>query len=199
MGQLFTWGTGLLEYKNNKLTAVHNTTNTPMVEVSPGDLRPTGIDMDDAGNLWFAVSDVTQYINVRKQNGTYLSFDMGTGRFTRRILVDRNNYIWALHEREGGLTVFNHNNFSTPILNDNFKVLTKAYVSNGNLQSNSVFSIAEDKDGKIWVGTAAGVVVFYNPTSIFNSTSFDAQPIKIVQDGNVELLLGDEIVSSICL
>ncbi len=192
-----SWSTGLLEYKNNKLIAVHNPTNTPMQQVAPDDLRPTGMDMDDDGNLWFAVSDVSKFINVRKKStNTYLSFDMGGAKFTRKIMVDKNNYIWALHEREGGITVFKHNNFSSPIQNVNFKVLTKD-VGSGNIQSNSVYSIAEDKDGKIWVGTAAGIAVFYNPTSIFNSSSFDAQPIKIVQDGNVELLLSKEVVTAI--
>jgi hypothetical protein len=191
-----SWGTGLLEYKNNKLIAVHNTTNTPMSEVSSGDLRPTGIDMDENGNLWFAVSNVSNFINVRKKNGTFQTFNFGTAKFTRKILVDRNNYVWAIHEADGGITVFNHSNFSNPILEFNYRVLTKD-VNKGNLQSNSVYSIAEDKDGKIWVGTDAGVVVFYNPSSIFSSSSYDAQPIKIVQDGNVELLLGAETVSSI--
>ena len=58
-------------------------------------------------------------------------------------------------------------------------------------------SIAEDKDGKIWVGTGAGIRVFYTPANIFNPTNFDAQPIKIVQDGNVELLLEKETVTNI--
>ncbi len=192
-----SWKTGLLEYKNNKLVAIRNMSNTPsMRETGPGDIRPTGMDMDADGNLWFAVSDVSRYINVRKKNGTFMSFEMGAGRFTRRIMVDKNNYVWAVHEREGGLTVFKHSNFSTPVENGNYKILTKD-VGYGNLQSSSVYSIAEDKDGKIWVGTAAGIVVFYNPTSIFGGSNFDAQPIKIVQDGNVELLLGKEIVTSI--
>src|SRR6185436_19591856 len=103
------------------------------------------------------------------------------------------------HDREGGLTVFNHNNFSRPRLDTNYRVLTKE-IGKGNLQSNSVYSIAEDKDGKIWVGTAAGIKVFYNPTNIFSKGSdYDAQPIKIVQDGNVELLLGKDIVTSIVI
>lgn len=193
-----SWGTGLLEYKNNKLVGVYNTTNTPMASTSPGDLRVSGMDMDDDGNLWFANSDVSKFINVRKKNGTFQSFEMGAVKFTRRLMVDKNNYIWAIHEREGGITVFKHNNFSTPVPDVNYKVLTKD-VGSGNLQSNSVYSIAEDKDGKIWVGTSAGVVVFYNPTSIFSGSSYDAQPIKIVQDGNVELLLGKEVVTSIAV
>ncbi len=189
-----SWFNGLLEYKNNQLVGVYDASNSPMSEANPGNPRVSGLSMDTDGNLWFANSDVNNYISVRKKNGTFQTYNFGAARFTRKILVDRNNYVWALHEREGGITVLKHNNFGAPT----YKLLTKD-VNNGNLQSNSVFSIAEDKDGKIWVGTSAGVVVFYNPSSIFSSSNFDAQPIKIVQDGNVELLLGKEVVTSIAV
>lgn len=191
-----SWSTGLLEFKNNKLINVYNSTNSSIVGVLPSDIRPMGMAMDKDGNLWFAVSDVGTYLNVRKRNGTFQSFDFLAGRYTRKILLDKNGYVWAIHEREGGITVFKNNNFGPPIAGSNYKVLTKD-VGNGNIQSNSVYSIAEDKDGKIWVGTAAGVAVFYNPTAIFSSSNYDAQPIKILQDGNVELLLGKELVTAI--
>lgn len=190
-----SWFSGLMEYKNNKLVNIYNAANTPMIkEVNPFNPRCISPTMDSDGNLWFATSDVSSYINVRKKNGTFQSYDFGVGRFTRKLLVDKNNFVWALHEREGGITVLKHNNFGQPAS----KLLTKD-VNNGNIQSNSVYSIAEDKDGKIWIGTSAGVAVFYNPSSIFNSSSFDAQPIKIVQDGNVELLLSKEVVTAIAV
>jgi hypothetical protein len=190
-----SWFSGLLEYKNNKLQRIYNASNTPSIqEVNPANPRCIGMAMDGDGNLWFATSDVTSYINVRKKNGVFQHYDFGVGRFTRKLLVDKNNMVWALHEREGGITVLKHNNFGVPTS----KLLTKD-VNNGNIQSNSVYSIAEDKDGKIWIGTSAGVAVFYNPSSIFTSSSFDAQPIKIVQDGNVELLLSKEVVTAIAV
>lgn len=191
-----SWSAGLLEYKDNSIVAVYNASNTPMPELYPGAPRCSGLSMDAAGNLWFATSDSKNFLNVKKKDGTFQSFYFDAGRFTRRILVDKNNYVWALHERNGGITVFKHNNFSAPVQNVNYRILTKD-VGNGNLESNAVYSIAEDKDGKIWVGTSAGIRVFYNPTNIFNGSNFDAQPIKIVQDGNVELLLEKDIVTAI--
>lgn len=191
-----SWGTGLLEYKNNQLIAVYNASNTTMPELYPGAPRVSGLSMDKDGNLWFANSDSKQYLSVRKKDGTFQTFTFDIGRFTRRILVDKNNYVWAIHERDQGITVFKNNNFAPAQLNSTYKVLTKD-ANNGNLESNSVFSICEDKDGKIWVGTTAGIRVFYNPTNIFSGSNFDAQPIKIVQDGNVELLLEKETVTAI--
>jgi len=196
-----SWSAGLMEFKNNKFVTNYNASNSSITERNPGQPRCMGIDMDSKGNLWFAVSDVPNYINVRKkQDGSFKGFAFKSAPFTRRILVDRNNFVWAAHERDGGLTVFKSDNktdnFPTPVDGVNYRLLNKN-VGNGNLQSNSVYSIAEDLDGKIWVGTDAGVVVFYNPGSMFTSSNFDAQPIKILQDGNVELLLGKEVVTSI--
>ncbi|MBA3679750.1 MAG: hypothetical protein H0W73_00965 [Bacteroidetes bacterium] len=193
-----SWFAGLLEYKDNQLIAVHDHTTTGLVlpEVYPYAARVSGLCMDDDGNLWIGSSDSKNFISVKKTNGTFQSFYFDAGRFTRKVFVDKNNYIWALHERQGGITVFNHNNFSTPVQNVNYRVLNKD-VGTGNLESNSVYAIAEDKDGKIWIGTGAGIRVFYNPTSIFSGGNYDAQPIKIVQDGNVELLLEKDVVTCI--
>lgn len=193
-----SWFAGLMEYKDNQLVAVHDHTTTGGIlpEVYPFAARASGLCMDKEGNLWIGGSDSKNFISVKKTNGTFQTFYFDAGRFTRKIFVDKNNYIWALHERQGGITVFNHSNFSTPVQNVNYKVLTKD-VGSGNLESNSIYAIAEDKDGKIWIGTGTGIRVIYNPTSIFNGGNYDAQPIKIVQDGNVELLLEKDVVTCI--
>jgi ligand-binding sensor domain-containing protein len=191
-----SWSAGLLEYKDKKLVAVYNASNSPMPEVYSGAPRCSGMCMDNDGNLWFANSDSKNFLSVKKKDGSFQTFTFDAGRFTRKIFVDKNNYIWALHERQGGITVFKHNNFSAPVQNVNYRILSKD-VGYGNLESNSVYSIAEDKDGKIWIGTDAGIRVFYNPINIFSSSNFDAQPIKIVQDGNVELLLEKDVVTAI--
>jgi hypothetical protein len=191
-----SWSAGLLEYKNNELVAVYNPSNSVLPEVYSGSARCSGLSMDKNGNLWIASSDVKNYLTVKKTNGVFQNFNFDAPRFVRKVFIDKNNYVWVLHERQGGITVFNHSNFSSPIQNINYKILTKD-VGKGNLESNSPYSIAEDKDGKIWVGTDAGIRVFYNPSNIFTDVNFDAQPIKIVQDGNVELLLEKETVTAI--
>lgn len=193
-----SWSTGLLEYKDFNLVKIYNGSNTTMGEVTPGTPRCSGLSMDKDGNLWMANSDTKEFLSVLKRNGEFLTFNFETPKFVRRILADRNNNIWVLHEREQGITVYKGSSFATPQLNVNFKVLSKN-AGSGNLESNSVYSIAEDKDGKIWVGTEAGLRVFYNPEGIFSGSGIDGQPIKIIQDGNVELLLDAETVTSICV
>jgi hypothetical protein len=189
-----SWYYGLLHYVNNKLVRAYTTFNSPMPDIGLSEPRAAGMSMDEAGNLWFSNSDLKGNLSVERRDGSYINYELQSGPFTKKTMVDKNNFVWVLHQREGGLTVFNHNNFGNAV----YRTLNKD-VGNGNLESNSVHSIAEDKDGKIWVGTEAGIRVFYNPSSIFGNGDIDAQPIKIVQDGNVELLLEKEIVSAIAV
>jgi ligand-binding sensor domain-containing protein len=69
----------------------------------------------------------------------------------------------------------------------------------GGLPTNDVYAVAEDLEGQIWVGTNRGVAVFYVPDAIFGSGNYDAQQILIEQDGNVQILLETEAVSSIAI
>jgi hypothetical protein len=199
---------GIFEFVNGKLTATYNAADgvPELIYYDQGvekgrETRSQGLTQDNAGNIWFANSEQKKLLSVLKVNRInnkreYKSFEFENGPFTRKVFVDRNNLVWMLHQREGGITVFRHGNFSNPVPEFNYKKLTNE-VGKGNLQSNSVYAIAEDKDGKIWIGTKKGISVFYNPAAIFTSGNYDSQPIKIVQDGNVELLLGDETVTSI--
>jgi hypothetical protein len=193
-----SWYYGLMKYKDNKLVAVYTPSNTAMPTYF-GQVRCSGLSSDKAGNIWFANSNVSNFLSVIKKDGTYLNFQFASGTpFTRKTYVDKNNLVWILHERTGGLSVYKNTNFSTPKVDVNYKFLNNNSGS-GNLESNDVYSIAEDKDGKIWIGTGEGISVIYNPSALFNGGDYDAQPIKIVQDGNVELLLGKEAVTAIAV
>jgi hypothetical protein len=187
-----TWGNGLCEYKDHQIVNTYNLTNSALSPVFGVNIRVGGVSMDNDGNLWIANSDVKNYIVVKRANGSWGSYNCEVPLFTRKIFADKNNNIWALHERDGGITVLNHHGFT----NGQYKVLSKD-AGNGNLGSNAIYGIEEDKDGKIWVGTGAGIRVFYSPATIFNNSGFDAEPIKIVQDGNVELLLEKEVCTCI--
>lgn len=194
-----SWVQGLIEYKNNTVIKVYNGNNTggAMEAILPNWWRTSGKDMDDAGNLWFAVSDVPKYLSVKKTNGTFQNFSFdGAARFVRKVLCDQNGQVWILHERDQGLTVAKFNKSSSNYSVQSYKVLNKN-VGSGNLGSNSVYSIVEDLDGKIWVGTAAGIRIFSSPSTILSGGPVDGEPVKIVQDGNVELLLDAEVVTCI--
>jgi len=68
------------------------------------------------------------------------------------------------------------------------------------LSSNNVYSIAVDSTGEIWVGTDAGISVFYNPGNVFVSGSnFDSQQILVNEGGFIQPLLAADITSAIAV
>ncbi len=62
--------------------------------------------------------------------------------------------------------------------------------------------IAEDKTGYIWVGTTAGILVYYRPRDIFNTERPIASRIKIARNdgsGNADYLLANEVITAIAV
>lgn len=96
------------------------------------------------------------------------------------------------------MLVFNDNGTLSNTSDDQYKVLN-TFEGSGGLPSLDVLSMAEDLDGEIWVGTGRGVAVFYAPDAVFSGGDFDAQQILIEQDGNIQVLLETEAVSTIAV
>jgi len=196
-----SWANGVFEYKDNVQIAAYTSSNTniPMLGGVP---RSSGLSMDDDGNVWFTHSDQKGFLGVIHKDGRYQNLEFDGGRFSRKTYIDSKGNIWILHERNGGITIYKpeliNDVFATPIKDVNYQIMNSA-IGTGNLESNSVYTIAEDKDGRMWIGTNAGIKVLYNTNALFDGGNYDAQPIKIVQDGNVELLLGKETVTSIVI
>ncbi len=99
----------------------------------------------------------------------------------------------------GGIFVFDENGTFDDSSDDKYKKIS-IYNDEGEIVSNEVLSIAEDKDGYIWVGTNKGVVVYYEPDEVFETNTFVGSQIKLPRnDGtnNADIFLGNETVSVI--
>lgn len=80
----------------------------------------------------------------------------------------------------------------------NTKLLSTA-VGNGHLPVVDIRSMCEDKDGHIWIGSAKGITVFYNPENIFTNSNWDGQQILIEQDGHVQILLENDAITALAV
>lgn len=196
-----SWTQGLCEYKNGQMVKVYNSYNSVVPHI-PGYNdwhRASGLAMDKSGNLWIGSSDVQNFLSVRKTDGTFLNFDFNTSILPQvgRVLADKNDQIWVLFPRGYGIAVYKNSGFGAPS-GSNTKFLN-SQVGQGKLPDAYVYSIAEDLDGHIWIGTSKGVAVFYNPTNIFNGGNFDCQQILITQDSHVQILLETEKITTIAV
>ncbi|MBP8822759.1 MAG: hypothetical protein KBH07_03875 [Flavobacteriales bacterium] len=200
-----SWDDGILEMRDRHGIGYFGANNSTLQRFQNGatDDVPTqvaGLAFDDKGNLWATNSNCAQPISVRMKNGAWYAMNTGTVLANNTLLSDiiaaENGYKWVVRPRSSGLFVFSDNGTPSEPGDDLAKVLN-TYEGQGKLPSMDVFSVAEDLDGQIWVGTGKGVAVFYNPDLVFSESNFDAQQILIEQDGNWQILLETESVSSI--
>jgi hypothetical protein len=197
-----TFSNGIIEFYNKKPIAVYGLGNSTLQPISPGknNVWTKGLAFDKDNNLWVSNVGVKVPLSAKLNNGTWKSFDfsflLGKEPYAFQLLIDQSDQKWLIIPGNG-LVVFKGGISDAPTP-ANSKLLTVT-VGKGNLPSPGVYSMAEDLDGEIWIGTDKGVAVFYNPESMFSGQNFDAQTIKLEQDGNIQLLLETETVQAIAV
>jgi hypothetical protein len=124
------------------------------------------------------------------------SYDIfGIDKRLTGILATSTGQVWLLVKNDG-IFVFRENRNGT---------VSERFFTVKNQDSElieRVFSIAEDLDGNIWVGTNKGPVVYYNPASIFEDQTVLGYQIQIPRnDGTnfADLLLENEIINTIAI
>jgi ligand-binding sensor domain-containing protein len=200
-----SWYNGISEMKDGELITKHGYNNTNGVldttYYSNNRIRISDLKFDNDGNLWGLSSEVNHPLFVKTKNGEWHSFTMHQSQvdlFFDDLLIDGYNQKWGILGRGAGVFVYNHNNTIENPADDQYKLLN-TNVGNGNLPSLQTYSIVEDLDGEIWVGTDGGIGVFYNPSSVFSGGNFDAQQILIQEGDYGQYLLSEEKVKCITI
>ncbi|MDD3685375.1 MAG: two-component regulator propeller domain-containing protein, partial [Bacteroidales bacterium] len=198
-----SWVKGLVEFRNNQHYKTHNPTNSTLTFVE-GTIycRIGGMAFDEDGNLWVTNSLTSPQIHVLSPEGNWTSIDYSSyigGINIGRFIITEDDVKWVILPQSVGLFVFDDNNTPADKSDDKVKKLS-VINEEGEVISNDVFSIAQDKNGYIWVGTSKGVAVYYNPEDVFETGNLQARQIKIPRnDGtdNADILLGNDVVTSI--
>ncbi|MEL6195229.1 MAG: two-component regulator propeller domain-containing protein, partial [Bacteroidota bacterium] len=200
---LGSFGRGLASFQGGVLQNFYDCENSPISTIDGvcnldafGNTRVSGIDVDDFGNVWISLSLALQPLMVLTPTGEWVGYDKN--RFPSSLnaidmIADQVGNKWMI-SRRNGLVVYNDNG-TLDAINDDILISLRAGGGQGNLPSNDVTSIAEDKDGAVWVGSSAGVTVFFDIFSIGQGVIVDASaPIF-----NGRPLLENEIVNSIAV
>ncbi|MDC0204245.1 hypothetical protein OAJ65_00450 [Flavobacteriales bacterium] len=204
-----SWYHGIPEMKDGELIIKYGFDNTggvlDTVWYSNNRIRISDLKFDASGNLWGLSSEVNHPLFVKTHDGSWYSFNMNqpiVGLFFDDLLIDSWGQKWGVigahGSREGGVFVYNDNNTISNPSDDQFNILS-TNLGDGNLPSQVVYSITEDLENTIWIGTDKGVAVFYNPSSIFSGYDFDAQQILIQEGEYGQYLLSEERVKCITI
>lgn len=197
-----SYGGGVLEFKDGQRVAIYNETNSEVQSHPAFPFRPIGgLSFDSYKNLWCANSGpVTNPLLVFDSEGKWHKYNLNgiqnSGETAlKKIIVDNNNNKWIAAYLKG-LIVFNEQNTLDDTDDDQF-ILLNSGENTGNLPSNEIHDMAQDLDGKMWIGTASGLVVFNSTTSVFEQGQMTAEKIIIEVDGEASYLLGDEVINVI--
>ena len=207
-GRFFTgsWGYGLFEYKNRELVNHYKDSNpSTLKSIYPGDdyIRIGGLAFDSYSNLWITNSGVSNPVSVKKSDGIWKSFPYGpliNAPTITNIIVTQANHKWLALPRGYGLFAFDNNGTIDDESDDRNKKFSIIDQDGNTL--NDTYSIVEDLEGDIWIGTNQGPVVYFNPENLFNEANIRAQRIKIPRNdgsGLADYLLGTETITSIAI
>jgi ligand-binding sensor domain-containing protein len=197
-----TWGGGLLEYENNNLVKQYTESNSPLQTIIPGRpyVRICGLAMDKSKNLWITQTEVPGSIKVLKPDGGWIVNPVTIDAPTiGDIIITRNGYKWVVLPRGYGLFILDDNNTPDVFSDDRSKKMLVETIENQVISF--VYSIAEDLDGNIWVGTDQGPLVYYNSEKVFDD-DLKANRIKIPRNDGTDLsdyLLKNETITSIAV
>jgi ligand-binding sensor domain-containing protein len=182
------WGQGMLEFNKGVLKAITG----PYSRSLTGGIG--GMEFDTKNNLWYTSSENgNAFINVLLSGGTTQRYSIsGVSTHLGKIHTDGVGQHWVINPRSGGLLVFSEQN-------GGIQKFLGTGDGEGKLPSRNVTSLAEDKLGQIWVGTASGIAVFYNPSNVLSGGGFDAQQVLVQQDGHTQYLLETETVTAIAV
>ncbi|MEM9051796.1 MAG: hypothetical protein AAGC47_07075 [Bacteroidota bacterium] len=157
-----------------------------------GFVAVSDVEADQDGDLWMTNGYADEPLVVKRADGSWESFALNSSYdgtdVLIRLIVSQDGNIWMLHNREG-VVAYN------PALDSTVTFTAQ----NGGIHIDEVFSIAEDLDGEIWVGSADGVSVFFSPFDAFSGRPSDARQILVEQGGIFQFLLEDQRVSAIAV
>ncbi|MEO0896091.1 MAG: two-component regulator propeller domain-containing protein [Bacteroidota bacterium] len=181
-----SWGQGVLELQDSIVVAGYTCEDgLPTIDGVCGvnknnfNTRTSGLGTDANGNLWVSFDDAKPPLAVRTPEGEWATppANLFPNDFRAvNMIVDDLGSKWMI-VKDKGLMVYTQNEDPTNFEGGQVVILRNS-AGQGGLPSNQVFSIAKDLDGTIWVGTSAGVTVYYDPFSISQGAVVDAtQPI----------------------
>ena len=198
-----SWGKGLIKTNSGQINEVYNKYNSGIQSINLFTYHQIGGSAFDENNVLWVTCSGSPGANV---NNPLVAFD-GEKWFTYtmnnmlvnnshagEIFIDINGYKWFL-SKENGVFVFDDNGTLEDNQDDRIALITTGEF-NGNLPTKSVSSIAEDHDGKIWIGTEEGLTVINSTYGLFDG-DVKANRIIIEQDGTYQYLLETEIINSI--
>ncbi len=203
---------GLIEFRNDEFYKLYNIDNSPIITlVESNPQRYSWVDAFavDADNNLFFYNYAPDGVKILSPDGQWHSINNTASQYDKvnrckNIIISNQNpnvKFCSYARVSAGIGIFNDNG-TLDNDNDDKAALYSTFVDqDGNtITPEYVYSMAQDNDGAIWLGTNAGILTFEDPETLFTSNA--CTRIKIRRNDGTNLadyLLNDESINAIAV
>jgi hypothetical protein len=195
-----SFGGGLARIANTKVEIFKQNNGLAPDINNANSYRVSGLAFDRNHDLWITNDGALQPLVVKKKNNSWMRFTIPYNipdNGLSEIIIDDNNYKWVVAPGYG-LIAFDHGKDIDNTADDRFRLFTSG-TGNGNLPDNRILSIAKDRNGFIWIGTAKGIGIIICGTTVFSNNACEAILPVVQQDNFPGYLFRDEAVQAIAI
>lgn len=214
-----SYGTGLYEFRENLFDSLYNESNSSIKSIFPGDplyMRLDGATYDKQNNLFLTNTSIAAGIKVLLANGEWreLNYPSVSNKATLgKILISNQNpnQKWVSSVRfSPGIGIFDDNGTITDQSDDKstfyYPFIYTETDNNGqtimvSASPGAIYSMAQDNNGVVWVGTDQGPFLFHN-TSKAIDPGYTCSRVKIPRkddSGKADYLLENEKIKAIAI
>ncbi len=201
-----SWGNGVFKCKDHRVVEHYNADNSPLNDMA-GMTFVSGLQYDKKGNLWLTNSYCNTMLKMLATDGTWYSYNITSNIgasdleevVAENLLIDSRGYKWVNFPRGASdyhLIAFTDNGTYDNLGDD--RLMRIDMNAAAEVSSSTVYCMAEDLDGEIWIGTDKGVKVIYYPSKVFDGNVYPRN-ILLEQDGYVSVLFEYEDVTAIAV
>ena len=201
-----SFGYGLYEFRNGEFVNHYNCNNSILESALPKSssklryVRIPHVKFDKEGNIWcINTTNIKDIVKILKKNGEWVSLNyksIENKETMSTLMFDSRGWLWII-SLQGGAGLFCAKLKDTPFdtSDDETKTWLKKFTNQDGISYDiyQVHALCEDKNGKLWTGTNAGLFLIDNPETFFNDGIF--KQIKVPRNDGTGL--ADYLMSGI--
>lgn len=209
---------GLYEFRKGRFTAHYDYTNSPLASITGIQnnrreyVSTDGLTYDAEGNLWMLNNQTDTLLRVRLKGGGWraiYSADLAGLPTCEKLLIDSRGRVWVTSRRatnqghRAGVFQLDYGTSISSTRDDRMRFRSSVSNQDGTPYTfSNVYALAEDLDGRMWVGTDLGPFVIDDADRFLAESDYPFTQIKIPRnDGTdyADYLLSGTAITAIAI